>query len=119
MDTSPIAKVHKLIALATNAAASEHEARTAALMACKLIAQHKLLTVTFTATPAPKPAPKPSNPAPKPAAAKPPAPKHKVKVMTALYGTWCGCCGDPIFKGDTISYYPKRKSAWHAACAGV
>jgi hypothetical protein len=43
---NPYERVEKLIALATNAGASESEARNAALSAVKLIAEHKMLSVT-------------------------------------------------------------------------
>jgi hypothetical protein len=121
------AKASKLIALAVNSAASEHEARTAAFMAVQLIHKHNLLSFTPSKASPPKAqqpdwAKKPASP-PKPAAptpAKPkPAPWGHVTFMWAKWQETCGCCGKPIKVGDAIAYHKVRNTSWHAKCAGI
>jgi len=79
-----LAKVRKLLALATGSAGGE-EARTAAVVACKLIVEHRLLDQVQAPTPEPSPVWAPPRPAPSPptpTAAEPSTPPFRRRVVT-------------------------------------
>lgn len=116
--TAALTKATQLITLASNAGASAEEARTAAFLAAKLIAQHGLMLVSKAPAykshaPQYKPAAKP---APKPA---PQAPKYTV-IKSPLF---CACkkCGKTIKAGEVASVAAANawnmKGARHVACA--
>lgn len=89
-----VATVTKLIALSTSP--NEHEARTAAFQACKMILQNSLMVCVKTDPWSPPPY-------------RPPIRKDDVtKRIVAKFGGTCRCCGSTYGEGDYIHWAKGR-----------
>ena len=124
-------RLRQLVALATNPATTEEEARTTALVACRLIMKEQLLDklctpVSSTAAPLRKhvgatrrpinpapPSPSPSSPPPAPTAPAPPATLRR--VMKSKYPGSCHVCHKDYAPGDPIAW-AKHHPTIHAKC---
>jgi len=106
--TAPSSKIAHLLALAVDPAASPEEARTAALVAARLIRSSGMKLVTPGAN---APAPAPTTPQPKPN----PRPNGAYRISSRFAG-WCRECGTRYRVGDPIWWHPSRSGAIHAAC---
>lgn len=91
---APIDRVRKLVALAVDSGASESEARTAALIACRLIRSAGLHVVAEEAP------------------ALPPAPR---RLIRSKYPGTCGLCGDVYEVDDLVAWAPGA-GAQHRSC---
>jgi len=130
-DEKTLEKVLRLIAL--SASPSEEEARTSAVLACRLIQQHKLLVVlpngangtngfhspyprsgsAWSPPPAPSPRP-PPRPAPAPKRSKPRNPKPRLIVLN--YRGVCSTCKQYITRGSRAWWRPGKGVA-HETCS--
>jgi len=117
-DAKTLDKVVHLIALASSP--SEEEARTSAVLACRLIREHGFLVVMSNGAPSPaartaRPAPPRSAPQPRPA----PAPKRSRRPQPRLivlnYRGVCVTCERYITRGDRAWWRP-GKGVVHEGC---
>lgn len=121
--TAALTKATQLITLASNAGASAEEARTAAFLAAKLIAQHGLVLVSKAPAYKAPPAYKSSAPHYKPAAKPTPKPAPKPAYVVVKSSLFCACkkCGKTIKAGEPASVSQANvwnmKGARHVACA--
>lgn len=106
-------RIHKLLALASSP--NEHEARTAAVLAAKLIRQHRVVLAMPPATPAARPTPPGSK-------KKTPGSKRGTRqvadvperIVSPLGGD-CTHCGGRYRSGATV-YWFSSGGGMHPAC---
>lgn len=108
--SAPLLRIQQLLALASDAAASPEEARTAALIAAKLIRSSGLQLAP--------PGPPPVAPTPAPAGRQRKANDRPPGAyrMSSKFPSWCGLCGGQYRVGDMIWWVPGRKGAIHFVC---
>jgi hypothetical protein len=117
---STVDKVKALISRATNETTPTEEARTSAMIACKLIARDDLLAAA--------PAPRASRPKRDPyedfyrgpnrgawPPPPPPRPKPDLRTIRARYGGTCHSCHRPFPEGAEV-VWAKGKGSAHVAC---
>ena len=108
--SAPVTKIEQLLALAVDPAASAEEARTAALIAARMIRSSGLQLAAPGATPVSTPS-------------APPAPEWKrnerppgAYLFPSKFGGWCTQCGGRFQVGWRIWWVPSRRGAIHFAC---
>ena len=108
--SAPVTKIEQLLALAVDPAASAEEARTAALIAARMIRSSGLQLAAPGATPVSTPS-------------APPAPEWKRNErppggyrLSSKFGGWCRQCGRRYDVGDAIWWAPGVRGAVHYAC---
>jgi hypothetical protein len=121
MPDSPLDLVLKLVALATDPGASEHEARNAAFTACRLIRKHGLLQGSSQYVP-PEPEPVPAPPPRPPPAARPEPARHESvrrpgRFMVSKFSGHCKWCHETYAVGDWIYWRGTGMGSDHEACA--
>lgn len=117
---SIVSKVEHLIALATDAGATEAEARTAAMVACQAIREHKLVITERGRAPPPPPRhepPRRENRPPEPRRGPPPGPRPPPgrKRIRSQFDSICAYCCEPYYAGDTV-FWSRGAGAFHPWC---
>ena len=98
-----VARVADLIALANSP--NEHEARTAAWMAARLIRDHRL-----TVAPDQEPSAQP-----RPPSGQPGAPQGTTRAIRSRFAGRCRVCGERFSEGTTV-FWVRGQGASHVAC---
>ena len=115
-----LVRVRSLVDRAAHEATPEEEARTSAVIACKLIAKHEMLSLAALESRA---APVPEPPRPK-RADPPPTPKSRsraadddppVVLLASKYAGRCKHCGFGYEVGDSV-WWKRGGGATHEAC---
>ena len=108
---APLVKAKNLVRLAIDDGAGEHEARTAALLACRLISQHGLLDGAPSQPPPREPKDPPKGPT--------------LQRITVRFGSACLVCGQWVAEGKQafwarghgVCHPGKCEHAWRRGAA--
>lgn len=107
-------RVDALLARALHENTPPEEARTSAMIACRIIADHRLLDPQPEAKRSPwtKSEPPKASGWTRPPSNPPPSPKSEWKRFVSKFDGRCKLCGDWYFEGDVIAWKPKASVHW-------
>jgi hypothetical protein len=107
-------RIEKLISLATDAGASENEARSAAYQACLAIKKYGFRVVEANHVEESRRAPDP-HPPQEPRTRSQPQPTEERRVIYTRYSSRCIVCGGRYYEGDPV-LWARGKGASHIHC---